>query len=152
MLGPKVHVSPCHQTGCAGRCPTIGLSALLLGDQCTLVIWRKWWSSLDVRAAKTLPPAHSWVGLGRGPNEWIILTNSIWSAGQKLDNFLCWRKICVHLVREMELLEMSLWHPKTGWHCFATSLHLWGQLQCRGQETGWVSLWRCRAEGFFSQK
>lgn len=145
--GPK-GTQALQQSGRAGS-PCLALGSLWPFEGTERQPWCKSWQN-------PCPCSQLICSLGRGPNELIILRNWIWPVGQKLDKFLYWRKMCIHLVRELELLEMSLWHPKLGWRCCATSLHLWGQLHCRKQGTGvsqgCVRLWHRRAEGFFLQK
>lgn len=140
--GPRGHTSPWHTWMCWQPLPC-SLKGLV-GQP-----WCKNWQNIS-------PCSQLIWSLVRGPSEWIILRHQIWSVGQKLHKFLYRRKMCMHLVRDLELLEMSLWHPRLGWHCFAISLDLWGLLPCRKQGTavsqGCVKLWHCRAEGFFLQK
>lgn len=145
--GPRAH-KPWQQSGPAGS-PCLAVGSLWPFEGTERQPWCKSWQN-------PCPCSQLICSLGRGPNELIILRNWIWPVGQKLDKFLYRRKMRVHLVRELELVEMSLWHPKLGWRCCATSLHPWGQLHCRKQGTGvsqgCVRLWHRRAEGLFLQK
>lgn len=121
------HTSPCYQSGCA--------DCLLLGGSAHVkaLMRQPWCQSWQ----NTSPSSQLICSLGRGPNE--LIRNWTWPVGQKHDTFFYRRKMCVHPVRELELLEMSLWHPKLGWHCFATSLHLCGD-SCTVESRGLVFL------------